>query len=473
MHKIPFFYDYVFPNFILPNALPSEMGIVNYLHTLYSNRLSSETFFEDNLDRQDNFLKQMFGEHMGDWPSSVRMGGSYLMNPCYNERVKIYEDSVYFGKRNLHANHFQRYIYPIKVTLHFPRFTGVDRIGNKLNGEYFWKNISADVLQDLKNRNAIIFLDWSNENFIDRGTYCDFHQGLRMSGIPKEQIILSVNSFNAREVYESWFPPEERCLEVRNLPFLISNISYHYNVNRDTRLSEQSWVRTRDNVRKNYFVYPIRRGRDHRLAVLHKLWDMDLLSKADWSCLDFKDPHHGYAVTVNFGFNVDIDKSRDLYKSLPHSLEDEQGSTYFSVHGWNDQHSRYSENAYFYLASETYFHGEYKSLTEKVFKPIVNFQPFLFMAYQGALEELRKMGFKTFSPYIDESYDNEPDAGKRMQMIVNEVSRLCSMSKEEIHNWYWGMQDILLYNHKFFLDLWKNEPHSKEFINYLYRRVVL
>ena len=473
MHKLPFFYDYVFPNFILPNALPSEMGIVNYLHTLYSNRLSSETFFEENLDRSDNFLKQMFGPHMGDWPSSVRMGGSYLMSPCFRSRVEIYENSVYFGKRTLHADKFRRYIYPIKVTLHFGRFTGVDRIGSKLNGEYFWKNISADVLQDLRERKAIVFLDWSNENFIERGQFQDFHQGLKSSGIPKEQIILSINSFNATEVYESWFSPEERCLEVRNLPFLISNISHFYYTNPNIRLSEEQWLKTKETLRKNYFVYPIRRGRDHRLAVLHKLWNDDLLSKADWSCLDFKDPHHGYAVSVNFGFNLDIQKSQELYKHLPHSLQDEEGSNYHTVHGWNDQHSKYGENSYFYLASETYFHGQYKSLTEKVFKPIANFQPFIFMAYQGALAELRNLGFKTFSPFIDESYDNEPDAGKRMQMITAEVARLCAMSKEEIHNWYWGMEEILRHNQRFFLELWKDESHSREFINYLYRRVVL
>jgi hypothetical protein len=31
---------------------------------------------------------------------------------------------------------------------------------------------------------------------------------------------------------------------------------------------------------------------------------------------------------------------------------------------------------------------------------------------------------------------------------VEEVKRLCSMPKEEIHNWYYNMQDILIYNWK-------------------------
>jgi len=33
-------------------------------------------------------------------------------------------------------------------------------------------------------------------------------------------------------------------------------------------------------------------------------------------------------------------------------------------------------------------------------------------------------------------------------MIVNEIKRLCNMSKQEIHEWYYNMQDILIYNWK-------------------------
>jgi hypothetical protein len=33
-------------------------------------------------------------------------------------------------------------------------------------------------------------------------------------------------------------------------------------------------------------------------------------------------------------------------------------------------------------------------------------------------------------------------------MIYGEIKRLCSMSKEEIHNWYWSMEEILIHNHE-------------------------
>ena len=79
MHVLPFFYDYVFPNVILPNALPPEMGVVNYMHTLYSNRLDTESFFDQDLELELNPMQRMFGNTFGDWPNSIRNGGSFLM----------------------------------------------------------------------------------------------------------------------------------------------------------------------------------------------------------------------------------------------------------------------------------------------------------------------------------------------------------------------------------------------------------
>jgi hypothetical protein len=471
-HRIPFFYDYVLPNTVLPNALPVEMGIVNFIHTHYSDRLDTESFFDEDLDIPLNPFKRMFGDRMGDMPQSLRMNGSYLRNPCFNDRVDVYENSMYFGKRDLVQQGYNRYVYPIKVTLHFSRFTGTDDVGSKLNGEYFWKHISEEALKDLRAGHAVAFLDWSNENFIDQTDYANLHYAIRSSGIPKENIVLAVNSFNAQQVYESWFAPHEQRLQVRNLPYIINQISYFYATNKESRLNEAQFKSSRDTIRDNYFVFPIRRGRDHRFAMMFKFASDDTLSKADWSCLDNSSNFESAFSKANcFPLGYDIDACKRYYEQTPKSLNTEQGSTFYTVHGWNDKHAQPSANAYFYVATETYVHGIYRSMTEKVFKPVANFNPFLLVSFPGALEELRNLGFKTFSGFIDESYDLEKDPTKRMQMIAAEVKRLCSMSKEELHNWYWQMEDILLHNHNLIMNIYQTEKHSTEFINFLHNRV--
>ena len=45
------------------------------------------------------------------------------------------------------------------------------------------------------------------------------------------------------------------------------------------------------------------------------------------------------------------------------------------------------------------------------------------------------------------------------------------MSKEEIHNWYWQMEDVLIHNHNRLMNLYLTDEHSQGFIEYLHHRV--
>ena len=466
-YTLPFFYDYVFANVILPNAMPPEMGVVNYLHTMFSNRLKQQSYFDERFDDENSPWRLMFGHKLGHMPSTLWNNGSYLRMPCFQYLIKVEEDAVYFGKQKR-----DKYVYPIKITLHFEKFTGTDDVGSRLNGEYFWKHISEEALQDIKNKNAVVFIDWSNENFIEHHQYVDFHDCLRRSGIPPSQVVLAVNSFNAQEVYESWFPPNERRMEVRNLPFLLSNISYYYMYHPESRISEADWRDSQNVHRRNYFVFPIRRAREHRIALLYKIAQAGVLDKGDWSALErAMSPHHILHIANNFNCVADENIANQLSACIPKSLQDETDRSFNTVHGWNDPHSLPMENSYFYIATETYTHGIYKSLTEKVFKPLANYQPFLFMAYPGALQVLRDLGFKTFHPFINEDYDNETSHVKRMEMIVDEIKRLCSMSTNEIHEWYWSMKDILEHNRNHLFFIHQDEKYAEEFVKFLSEKV--
>ena len=57
-------------------------------------------------------------------------------------------------------------------------------------------------------------------------------------------------------------------------------------------------------------------------------------------------------------------------------------------------------------------------------------------------------GFKSFSPWIDESYDLEENHEKRLFMIIEEMKRLCGMSIEEMDEWYFQLESILHHNYE-------------------------
>lgn len=470
-YRIPLLYDFVMPNYILPNAIITELGIINYLHSLNSTRLNTDSFFEQSLNSgsdDHNPLTFLFDRNLGTFPNSVGGQSTHLLSGLYNHVLDRPEEALYFGKR-----HFKKYVYPIKVTPHFDDFSGVVNNGTKLNGEYFWKHMSAQALEDARNKTAFVFLDYAQENYIEKESYIKLHESLKNSCIPKSQIILAFNSFNAEELYQQWFTEEEQRLVVKNWPFVLSNTSYYYSLNFQATIEPLKFLSLRNKLRKNHFIFKVRRPRNYRKTLLYRLHNDNLLDKGDWSCLQ-KIPYNDYTIDKMeslYNIKIDKDKIRELHNSFPHSLQDEKNGTYDNISSWTDRHTNTYENAYFYICTETYTHGLYKSVTEKVCKPLVNFMPFVFVSFAGALKHLHSLGFKTFHPFIDESYDDEPDENKRLNMIYKEITKIASMSKEEIHEWYWKMQDILMHNHHNLLNYYKNETHSLEIIKYLHEQV--
>lgn len=77
---------------------------------------------------------------------------------------------------------------------------------------------------------------------------------------------------------------------------------------------------------------------------------------------------------------------------------------------------------------ETLFDDQRWHLTEKTLRPIACGQPFILAATPGSLEYLRSYGFKTFDPYIDETYDAIVDPLDRLQAIIAEMQRLANLS---------------------------------------------
>lgn len=97
------------------------------------------------------------------------------------------------------------------------------------------------------------------------------------------------------------------------------------------------------------------------------------------------------------------------------------------------------------------FHRE-AFLTEKIFRPMIYWHPQLVISTDGTLRILKELGFKTFNDYWDESYDDEPDGKKRIEMITKIVKQLDAMSLEEWHKMYLDMMPILEHNRQQLLE---------------------
>ncbi|MBC7803469.1 MAG: hypothetical protein H7Y16_06280 [Candidatus Parcubacteria bacterium] len=79
-------------------------------------------------------------------------------------------------------------------------------------------------------------------------------------------------------------------------------------------------------------------------------------------------------------------------------------------------------------------------VTEKVYKSFVGFHPFIYIGSGRALEHLRTLGFQTFHPFIDESYDLEPHGPTRLVRAVDALQRFASLpeaGRQEIYDALW------------------------------------
>lgn len=113
------------------------------------------------------------------------------------------------------------------------------------------------------------------------------------------------------------------------------------------------------------------------------------------------------------------------------------------------------EDTYFSIVTETLCSPEFsqkgnilgRAISEKTFKPILHHQPFMILGVPGVLRLLRELGYKTFSPYIDESYDDEEDVGKRCYMIAKEVKKLCKLKGDELQEFLANCKAITEFNY--------------------------
>lgn len=128
-------------------------------------------------------------------------------------------------------------------------------------------------------------------------------------------------------------------------------------------------------------------------------------------------------------------------------------------------------NTYFSIIGETYPSSfvdgteEDIFLTGKTFKCFAFKHPFVMVGQPKTLKRIRELGFKTFSPYIDESYDDIEDYFERMKAANKEIHRLCQMSNYELKEMREGLLNILEHNYNHMI----NSNDDLQYVKFLKR----
>jgi hypothetical protein len=199
-----------------------------------------------------------------------------------------------------------------------------------------------------------------------------------------------------------------------------------------------------------------RRWRPHRplfvsLLLCHNLLNRGFVSLGDVGegDVDWKSTFNSIIKLVDTDTKQLLIKNQTAITNLPRLYLDLDDLTVNPIRLTDSNHTnKLYENSYFSLVSETCFFDDVgRFLTEKTFKPIVYQHPFVLIAPHGSLEFLRELGYKTFHPFIDETYDTIVDHNERMKMILKEVERLANLTEEELFKFIDQVKPITKYNY--------------------------
>jgi len=186
-------------------------------------------------------------------------------------------------------------------------------------------------------------------------------------------------------------------------------------------------------------------NRHHRIMIAYLALKHDLLKDGFFSFVGTVDSDEISSVLQQFTLTDNL--SLEIHKLIPLEIDTQNlqhdRKTSFSTN--NNKKDLYLDS-YIHITSETGFATTDVFFSEKTFRPIVNLQPFLSVGNVNCLKELQNLGFKTFHPHIDESYDTESNPIKRMRLLEIELQKLANMSIKEVHQLYYSITDILTHN---------------------------
>ena len=326
------------------------------------------------------------------------------------------------------------------------------------------KTIPDTILTFIKEGHIYLLISNEYESFYDVPEYVYKHI-VYENNIPEHKIILLSGAHDIKEISDvattkinSLYNKNYNTLNAKFFCSAPYQIVSQYNLDqmyRSSNLKRSLCLRGSVNYKKRFLLLN-RRWRLHRPSLVAFLYCKNLL---DYGYVSLGSNDQGYTWENTFDNikqkHITETSFLDFHKgdilnipnlSLDTDVHDQKTS-------WlTGSMNQYYENSFMSVVTETNFYDSTSIFfSEKTFKPIIYKQPFIIVGIPKSLELLQSMGFQTFDPFINESYDNEYDDNKRLLMIIDEIERICKMNDEELKSISIKMKDICEHNQKLLL----------------------
>ena len=340
---------------------------------------------------------------------------------------------------------------------------------------------SNEILQELKKEKYPILFDSSGEcctksNFNTLDSFCKYVDAnpndvyVCLNNTQSVHLTSNINKYN-------FFSFERYAFDAVQVSYSMSKILYSFSFNDRKRFL---FLNRRYSMERAYMYLKFHKF--NLLDDMHCTFSLDNIYNDNLVTLnqiieDISLTHNNSCKEV-----IDYISSNtiELEASLPHKVKTSDVSMYNVDHKktclytfWNlAAHNSTDINIitetfrYHYGISDTDIHHQTMFfITEKTYRTILMKQPFILFSNPHALKYLKNDGYRTFSPFIDESYDSIENLADRQNAIIDEFKRLHSMKESEFNELLDKCREIAEYNYtnlmtrefdKFYNTVWTN-----------------
>jgi hypothetical protein len=309
-----------------------------------------------------------------------------------------------------------------------------------------------------------ILLENTAEAFVDHHWFSTMHSYFKYHHIPMNKIIYQTGCANAEDVYKEWADannvPESNRMNVIFFDWVDYCISQKLKQRNYTPINK-----TFDTIDKDFLCFN-RRYREHRSNLFMLFYKNSLLEKSLFS-MPARDPDNLSKKWIEYvdrrfprNNNVTEEDLQTLQSFLPMRF-DRIADTNEMIQDDEDQLNDYFSRTLISVVTETHYKSNVISTTEKSFKPIKYKHPFILVGAYRSLEYLKRLGYKTFDQFWDESYDQIQNDDERMLAIVNLCKTISEWSREQKQQLFNDSRAIVDHNYAILQDKHPNNMSSK------------
>ena len=321
-------------------------------------------------------------------------------------------------------------------------------------GESLFDYLNNKYLEDLRDSNAFLLLDQSLEGYHAPWLWDFFHSECNRKDINPFNIIYVTGDIIASETYNKWadennIPSTDRML-VLGYPhfqvdvFLNSSNRVHL-FNEEPLPTFEDHIKYKTENLNNIKTYAClnKRLRPHRVWFYTYLYYNNLLDKG----LVSMNPYTADDMIWWENKTMEGERFAEPLRILPLDIYNKSNKEL----GDNFYINRFTPEVCLDTWVNVVPEASYGDLdgnvflSEKIFKPIACHHPFIILGSKGSLKELRKLGYKTFDGWIDESYD-ELDTWERFDAIIEAIKKIDAI--EDKLEWYKSMEHIIKHNYE-------------------------